>query len=328
MTGLDVGGTKVHIADTSTPAVQRYDTADYPDMDTLLEDYFQSQAARPLRMTVGMAGPRDDDTGEIKLTNHEWPVFDPMATSQKYGVEISTANDMVITAAGVLEESKADLIPLKDGTPTRTGTQLVVALSTGVGAAAAVWDPYSKRRVIVASEGGHIGFQPKTEAEQDYLSYMNRKYPHASAELALSGKHGFHNLVEHILPAQEPAELSHAIDEARQAERPVGPVLVEYALNGDGADRRAAQAMLQQMGSMVGSVIRDLTLAFKATGGVYLTGSVALAQAEYYAAHTGFNERFVRKGAVHDKWLENVPINLVTNPNVAVLGALALAKGL
>jgi len=76
---------------------------------------------------------------------------------------------------------------------------------------------------------------------------------------------------------------------------------------------------------MFGSITRDLTLAYKATGGIYLTGSVALALGEYLVHETSFLERFIHNGAPHDFWLQHVPIYLVTDPHVAVKGALSLA---
>ena len=328
ITGIDVGGTKVHIADTVSAAVRRYNTSDYQNLDLVLEGYFQTMEARPVKVAVGMAGPRDDETGEIKLTNNNWPTFNPLEATNKYGIEFATANDMVSTTAGVLHETGIDLLQLKSGTPTRTGTKLVVALSTGVGAAAAVWDGHSQRYVILAGEGGHIGFQPKNEAEHRYLTFLQKKYPHASAELALSGKYGIDNLVDHSLETQKAPSLEGAINRAREENRPVGAVLLEFATEGQDVDQKTAETILRHMGAMVGSVIRDFAVAFKATGGIYLTGSVALYLGEYFAKSTELNERFIHPGAVHDTWLERVPINLVTDSNVAAVGALELAKGL
>lgn len=328
ITGIDVGGTKVHIADTLSTTVRRYDTPDFASMDEVLGNYFQTIGARPVKVAVGMAGPRNDETGEIKLTNTHWPTFKPIEATQKYRTEFTTANDMVATTAGVLQVTGIDLLQLKSGTATRTGTKLVTTLSTGIGAAAAVWDSHSKRYVILAGEGGHIGFQPKNEEEQQYLTYLHKKHPHASAELALSGKYGIENLVDHSLETLEVVNLGSAITKARGANRPVGAVLIEFATQGEGVDQQTAETILRRLGAMVGSVVRDLTVAFKATGGVYLTGSVALALAEHFAEKTEFNQRFICQGAVHDTWLDNVPINLVTDPNVAVVGALALAKGM
>lgn len=326
--GIDVGGTKVHIMDTIGTSIRRYNTSEYSSLDDILDDYFISIGARPTKIAIGMAGARDDETGEIKLTNSHWAAFKPIEAMEKYGIEITTANDMVSTTAGVLEETGIDLLVLKSGTPSPIGTKVVVSLSTGIGAAAAVWDSHSSRYVIVAGEGGHIGFQPKTEEEQEYLKYLHKKYPHASVELALSGKHGIDNMVDHSLETHHAPALKDAIERARVSNRPVGAVLLEIADQGNGIDREVSQHILRKMGAMLGSALRDLTLVYKATGGVYLTGSVAMALGEYLAENTDLKTRFVHVGAVHDNWLEKVPVSLVMDPNVAAVGALSLAKKL
>lgn len=326
VTGIDVGGTKIHIADTASSRVQRYNTAVFPSLHEVLENYFQEIGAKPTNIVVGMAGARDDETGAVKLTNGSWPVFDPVKASTKYGVSISTVNDMVSTAAGILHITGIDLLQLKSGTTSDKGSRLVITLSTGIGTSAAVWESQHGRYIISSGEGGHMGFQPKNEEEHSYLSYLHKKYPHASAELALSGKHGIDNLVDHFLDTVRAPHLSQSITRTRKGNRPVGAVLLEYATEGQGTDKQVANKLLGHMGAMLGSVMRDLALAYKATGGVYLTGSVAMALGEYLAENTKLLERFVLKGAVHDSWLEKVPINLVTDPNIAVRGALTLAK--
>jgi len=326
--GIDVGGTKVHIADTKSTVVKRYSTTEFASLDEVLAKYFQEISARPSRIMVGMAGPRDDETGAIKLTNLDWPAFDPRAATKRYGVIFSTANDMVITMAGALHETGINLHQLKAGTVATTGTKLVVTLSTGVGTATAVWDEMTERYVIAAGEGGHIGFQPKTDHEQQYAAHLHSKYPHASLELALSGKHGIDNLIEHLLNPTKTRDLAQSIERAQKAHRPVGAVLLEYATEGTGIDKQAAQFILQLMGDILGSALRDLAVSCKATGGIYLTGSVALGLGEYLAENTDFQSRFICEGATHDTWLAKTPIYLLTDPNIAVQGALALAKDL
>jgi glucokinase len=127
--GIDVGGTKIHIADTLSTTVRRYNTSDYGSMEGVLDEYFQAMGARPAKVFVGVAGPRDDDTGVMKLTNADWPAFNPKVATANYGIVFATAMDMVTTAAGVLQETGVDLLPLKPGTPTRTGTKMIVTPS-------------------------------------------------------------------------------------------------------------------------------------------------------------------------------------------------------
>lgn len=325
--GIDVGGTKVHIVDTENSTVHKYSTPDAQDMYEVLDSYFSQRDAMPNVISVTMAGPRDSETGAIKMTNSHWPAFDPREASERYpGVNFFTTNDMTATTAGILEESGVNLQQLKPGTPKARGTVLAVTLSTGIGSGAAVWDRLSGRYVIVPSEGGHNSFQPKTEDEVGYLQHVAAQHPHASAENALSGKYGIDNLISYYLKHDQAPDLAKSIAAAREEDRPVGAVLLAYALEGKGKDQAAAEAILKRYGSMVGSAIRDLAVTFVASGGVYLTGSVALAMGEYFAEHTDMSGRFIHEGAVHDNWLKDTPIYLVTDPHVAVKGALSLAR--
>lgn len=326
-TGIDVGGTKIGILDSSSETYHRYVTSDYPNMEAVLDDYFAKLGRRPSKVVLAMAGPRDEETGAIEVTNASWPAFNPLDAEKRYpGTAFDTVNDMIGTAAGALAEEGVELEELKPGTPTRTGCKVIMALSTGFGMAAAAWDKNTERRVFIASEGGHIGIQPENDAEAAYLKYLQDKYPHVSAEIALSGKMGINHLVDHMLTVHYDTELIAAIKRAREAGRPLGAVLLEFAEAGEGTSRDVARRILAQLGNMLGSAMYDLAVAFVASGGVYLTGSVALALGEYLAANTDMLERFAHNGSVHDSLLDKMPIYLVTDPHVAAKGALSLAR--
>lgn len=326
-TGMDVGGTKIGILDTRSETYHRYTTSDYATMEDVLDDYFAKLGKRPAKIVLAIAGPRDDETGTAKLTNGTMPPFNPVDAEKRYpGTTFETVNDMIGTAAGALAEEGVELKELKSGAPARTGTKLILAISTGFGAAAAVWDRRSEQYVFIASEGGHAGIQPENDAEIAYLKYLQTKHPHVSAEIALSGKLGINHLVDHVLTEHYDTELIAAIKRAREAGRPVGSVLLEFAEAGEGTSRDVARMILEHLGNMLGSTMCDLAIAFVATGGVYLTGSVALALGEYLAVETNMLQRFARNGSVHDSWLEKTPIYLITDPHVAAKGALSLAK--
>ena len=334
-TGIDVGASKIDIADTLSPTVRRFRTATYGSTEEVLDYYIQTEQVVPKAIVIGMPGARDDETGVVTPTNNEeiqWPAFDPQVASDRYGTKIATKNDMEVAAAGVLEETAEDWEQIKPGEVAETGTKLIGTHSSGIGTSAAIWDRRSERFVIMPAEGGHIGWQPKNEWEIGYLRDLNRHYPHASAESSLSGLHGIDNLVSYIFSQADGSvsyanALGEAIVEDRRAGSPVGATLLEFATKGDDdANQDTAQTILRHFGEMTGSALRDLAVATKATGGVYMTGSVALGMYEYLAENTKFSQRFVREGAPHAKWLEKVPISLIIDPHVAAIGALALAR--
>lgn len=330
--GLDAGGTKTVILDSLSPKLHHYQTNDFKNLESLLEDYFTKAGGRPKKMVIALAGPRKDETGEIKMTNCPWPVFSPQKASQKFpGTTFVTTNDMVATTAGAVVASTMDLRLLKPGKASPVGSKVVVTIGTGVGTCIAAWDEQTKRHVFVPGEGGHAGFQPYNEAQQRHLAHIFTKYEHPSVELALSGKLGVPHWIEHSPEVHEVPELTAALKRAEKDGRPIGAVLQEFAENGQGKAKTAARTLLDNIGSLVGNTLADLALVAKATGGIYLTGSVSFNLSEYWAEHTGMNAAFVRRGTPeHSPWLEevldNIPIYLLTDPYVAAKGALALAK--
>jgi glucokinase len=330
--GIDVGGTKVHITDTLTTNLHRFATPEHPDMYSVLDKYFISVGVRPSRVVIAWAGPRDDETGDVFPTNFSWPTFSPQEAELRYpGTTFETSHDMVATAAGVLQSSSGDLHLLKDGKAKKNGPTIAVTISTGVGVCVAVWDNRFKQRIFFAGEAGHIGFMPYTNAERRHLEHLFTKYEHPSIELAISGSHGVGGWIAHSPELSSAPKLKAALARAGEADRPAGAVLLEFATQGDGASKKAAHDILDNMGKLVGNTLADYALAFKSTGGIYLTGSVSLGLAEYWAANTGFAKSFVRRGTPeHAPWLEdllsNIPIYLVIDPNIAAAGALALAK--
>lgn len=325
--GMDIGGTKIHIADTLSTTTRRYATGDFPDIYALFDTYFKKMGQTPRAVAVAMAGARDDDTGAIKLTNSSWPTFYPQEAAERYPDTVfTTANDMVATIAGVLEESSMNLQLLKAGAPTKTGTKLVVALGTGVGVSAAAWDSHAKRYVFLESEAGHGGFQPQSKEEAAYIEYLHKKYPHASFELAIAGKYGIDNLVDYCLEIMKSPDLEAAITRARANGRPTGAVLLEFATQGKGKAQTTAHYILEFLGSIVGSTLADLAVSYRASGGIYLSGSVALALGEYLAQNTQMPVRFIRPRSVHSQYIDKIPIYLLTSPDIAVAGALILAK--
>ncbi len=122
--GIDVGGTKVAIINNKDAGIRRYITADFPDLYAVLDRYFSELEALPASIAVGMAGPRDENSGEVHLTNGQWPPFNPHTASQRYkGLSFHAANDMVTVTHGALNEPTVEQLKLKSGRSTKTGTK-------------------------------------------------------------------------------------------------------------------------------------------------------------------------------------------------------------
>jgi glucokinase len=330
--GIDAGGTKVLIVDSISSNLHRFTAPNYPDLNAVLEEYFQKAKSRPRRVVIAMAGPRDDETGDVRPTNIDWPIFSPSEAARRFpGTEFITMHDLAGAAAGALHVSSINLRELKAGKAKNGGPVIAVAISTGVGVCVAIWDAPTKRRIFFSGEPGHVGFQPYTEAERRHLAHLFTKYDHPSVELAISGKFGVESWLEHSPELKSAPKLKAALDRALADDRPAGAVLLEFATEGASADQDAAHSILNNMGALVGNVLADYALTFRSTGGIYLTGSMALGLSEYWAEHTDFAKAFVRHGTPeHAPWkkelLGDIPIQLLVDPHITAIGALSLAK--
>jgi glucokinase len=331
VTGLDVGGTKVHVLDTRSDTIHHYLTGGYPDLYAVLDDYFVKIQARPARIALAMAGPRDEATGKVKMTNSPWPLFDPAEAASRYpGTTFETYNDMNAMTAGIASAHSDSFKLLKQGKSVLKGNKVAVTISTGFGVGAAVYDRTSGGYTLLDSEIGHTGFQPYDDIQKKFLEFLYTKYSDPSWELALSGKYGIDNWLEFLYDKLHAPKLGGALERAAEAGRPCGAVLLEFAAAGDGEDKEAARVILNHMACLTATGLSTLALAYMAKGGIYLTGSVSLALAEYWAENTDFKKAFIRRGTDdHAVWLESfldsTPIYLVTDPHIAVKGALVLA---
>ncbi len=330
--GMDAGGTKVSILDTISSNLHRFPAPKYTDMYAVLEDYFKSVQARPRKVVIAIGGLRDDETGDVQVTNVDWPIFSPGEAERRYpGTKFETVHDLAGTAAGAIYASSMNLKQLKVGEAKANGPIIAVTIGTGVGICTVITDPKTKQRIFFSGEGGHIGFQPYNDAEWRHLAHLYKKHDHPSIELAINGKHGMNAWVEHSPELQSAPELKASLDRAVDEDRPIGAVLVEFATEGSGKNMQAAHDILNNMGTLVGNVLADYALAYRSTGGIYLTGSVSLGLAEYWAENTGLVKAFSRRGTPdHASWMEgmlhDVPIYLLTDPHVSAAGAMALAK--
>jgi glucokinase len=180
------------------------------------------------------------------------------------------------------------------------GTIALVGAGTGLGVACLAWD--GRRYRALASEGGHIGFAPRDDAQLELLRRLRARHGRVSAERVLCGA-GLSAIYEFLDgETLEPAQIS-----ARAL-----------------ADRSsAAGKALSQFIDCYGAFGGDVALAFLARGGVYICGGIAaklarrLGEGDFIAA---FND----KGR-HRDLVSSMPVRVVVNEKLGLLGAARAA---
>lgn len=354
--GYDAGGTKIDSLLTDSEPVRR-STSDFVSLGDVIQHDIEEAGRTPDAIVAGAAGKKNDNDGTITLTNVEWPKLDEAALSQEFGTEIRIVNDMIITASGILlyrdQLQTPDETLVKDGESTAYGAKLFVSIGTGLGVSFAERMPDGSYMPF-ATEAGHIGFSPSGPDEDSssfehrysrYLEDVNSRNQHRipSNESAFAGQRGIDALVDASLRTDtESLGSVHLLDEIETARlkkngRPTGEILMKFATSSSAheLDIESAQKILRRYGGMIGSALRNYSLVYGATGGVWISGTVGRKMVPYLAdpKNSDLQRRMIgdnghEERAVHAEILDAIPVYVWNDPDVAVKGALAMAKQL
>lgn len=297
----DIGGTKTLLllaeVDGLRPVKEeRFENRDHPDFSAVLARFLGNE--RPAGACFAVAGPVSDNRAD--MTNLPW-TLDGHALTAELGFPVRLVNDFEAVGYGIAALVESDLETLQAGEPQPQGVRAVLGAGTGLGEGFMVWQGESYR--VFPSEGSHADFAPADERQEGLLHYLREKYGHVSWERVVSGP-GLADIYAYLGGGEaEPA------------------VIAEAALvGGDGAAVEALDIFVSAYGAEAG----NLALKLLPTGGLYVAGGIAPKILAKMNAG-GFMGAFVAKGRFADL-LSTVPVRIVKNPNVGLLGAAFVAS--
>jgi glucokinase len=315
----DIGGTKTNLAVFSPDAGPRvplaeatFPSADYPSLEALVREFLAQLDLKPERASFGVSGPVV--AGQATITNLPWVIDKTQLQAALNLSFVRLLNDLEAIAYAVPLLEPADLHTLNEGQPTPGGAVAVIAPGTGLGEAFLTWD-VSRYRPH-ASEGGHTDFAPTNPLEIELLCYLQHRYEHVSYERVCSGQ-GLPNIYAFLKDggyAEEPAWLA---EQLAAADDPT-PVIVSTAFD-DEKPCELCVATLNTFVSILGAEAGNLALKVLATGGVYLGGGIPPRILPALKCER-FVEAFRHKGRLLGL-LARMPVHVILNPKVALLGA-------
>jgi len=322
----DIGATKTSLAIYSTGAGPRaplseatYRSADYPDLQSLTRD-FLSQVELPIKKAVfGVAGPVVG--GRAEITNLSWTISGPELQTALELSSVTLLNDLQAIATGVPFLETDDLHTLSRGQSVPNGTIAVVAPGTGLGEAFLTWD--GSRYRAHPTEGGHVDFAPLNELQDGLLCYLRERFGHVSYERVCSGM-GLPNIYDYLRESGYAAE-PEWLAEALQAADDRTPVIVEAALS----TKRSSvlcTATLDMFIDILGAEAGNLALKVLATGGVYVGGGIPPRILE--PLQKGSFLKALRAKGRFSELVSRIPVHVILNPKVALLGAACYGLGL
>jgi glucokinase len=296
----------------------RYVAADYPDFFSVLQAFFsewtaqQRSSPKISRACLGVAGPVFDN--RVQMTNLPWLV-DGDAIAARFGIaHVKVVNDFAAAAKGIELLQPADLVTLQSGEPVAAAPRLVIGPGTGLGVAYMVWA--GDRYLIVAGESGSTGFAPATPEQLDLWRDLYLRQGRVVVEDVVSGS-GLVRIFEFLCRREnKPPAIAGALSAGESAAE-ISHAALE---RGDPLCLRALDMFVSCFGAIAG----DHALSIMARGGVYIAGGIA-PKILQHLKNGGFCAAFNAKG-VHSAALRKIPVFVVTNEKLGLLGAALLAN--
>jgi glucokinase len=318
--GGDVGGTNARLAvvelDGRTGRIVRerkYRSRDYPGLAPIVRHFFAEEGARPDRACFGIACPVVGD--DCTAPNLPWTINARQLAADIEIARTTIVNDFVAVGYGIESLGPADLATLQEGRREAQGPIALIGAGTGLGQGFLCWERDHYR--VQASEGGHGDFAPRDALQAGLLEFLGREFHRVSWERLLSGP-GMVNIYRYLLASAVAPEQATVRTEMGQ-EDPAA-VIARHALAGtDCLSDRALDLFCEILGAQAG----NLALTVVATGGVYLAGGIAPRIVERLRSGP-FLKAFRDKGRLSEL-LSRIPVHVITTPNVALLGAAAVA---
>jgi len=309
----DVGGTNFRVAVAELVDGRwriryrgAYPSQNYPSAEWILGDFLA--ACNELKLAafgIAVAGPVVD--GRAKLTNVPWGVDATQISAALGGLPVALLNDFEAVAHGLAVLAPGDVVSLQAGEPRSGAPKLLVGAGTGLGVG--VLAPCGDRYDALTSEGGHADFAPQSAVEIALFEHLAARHGHVSWERIVSGP-GIEAIYDFLLQQTHPGSKPLTAAEVTEA-----------ALTGK--DPLAVQT-LEMFVSAYGAFAGNLALTVLPRAGVYLAGGIApriLGKLQ----EGGFLQAFKAKGRF-TSLLAQMPVHIVTDGDVGLLGALEVAR--
>lgn len=311
----DIGGTKTWLRLSCAGRVlreERLESAAFDGLVTMIAGFLGDAA--PASACFGVAGPVRG--GSAQITNLPWRIEAAEIAARFAIPRVELINDFQAVAYGIEALAPGDLLTLQTGQAQEHGPRAVIGAGTGLGEGYLVWQDGAYH--ALPSEGSHADFAPADELQADLWRWLKKRHGHVSWERVVSGP-GLEAIYLFLRERGGMAESPLLV--AAMAEGDASAAISRFALeHGD----PLASAALDLFVAAYGAEAGNLALKILASGGVYVAGGIAPKIAEHLKAGS-FMRAFRDKGRFAEL-LATVPVQVVMNPQVGLLGAEVVAN--
>jgi len=333
----DLGGTKVLLGiykkdlNYDSPKLifkKKYLSSDWDSFELILEDFLKNECrniTHPSSACFAVAGPLSNNKAQI--INLSWDISGKALQSKFNLKSCELINDFAVQIYGIPYLKKNQYSTIQDGfhfEGSNNDLHAIVGAGTGLGIARGL---ISGNKVkVLASEGGHVEYSPKSELEWDLKTWLKNSLniERISCERIISGT-GLSRIAEWRLNKSDAKNhplqkffREMKINDVTRKELP--EKICNLSKEGDQLMIEVEKIWLGAYASLLG----DIALQELCFGGIWISGGTASKHFKNFKSDL-FLKQFFDKGRLKDI-LKTIPIKVILDEEFGLFSAACRAK--
>jgi len=333
----DLGGTKVLLGifkkevNNNSPKLifkKKYISSDWGSFELILEDFIKKECkniTHPSSACFAVAGPLSDN--KAKIVNLSWNISGNDLQNKFNFKNCELINDFAVQIYGIPFLKKNQYSTIQNGSNsegTNNDLHAIVGAGTGLGIARGI---ISEEKVkVLASEGGHVEYSPKTKLEWELKTWLKNylKVERISCERIISGT-GLSRIAEWRL--SKPDAQNHSLQKYLKEIKILDAARKELPEKICNLSKEGDQLMIEVERIWLGayaSLLGDVALQELCFGGLWISGGTASKHFKNFKSDL-FMKQFFDKGRLKDI-LKTIPMKVILDEEFGLFSAACRAK--
>jgi len=333
----DLGGTKVLLGifekvihDDSPKLIckKKYISSDWNSFELILEDFLKNECkniTHPSAACFAIAGPVSNNKAQI--INLSWNISGNYLQNKFNFKSCELINDFAVQMYGIPYLKRNQYSTIQDGTHfegSNSDLHAIVGAGTGLGIARGIIS--GEKIKVLASEGGHVEYAPKSKLEWELKIWLKNylKVERISCERIISGT-GFSRIAEWRLgkPDAQNHPLQNYFKEIKNSDslrKELPEKICTLSNEGDQLMIEVERIWLGAYASLLG----DVALQELCFGGLWISGGTAPKHFKNFKSDL-FMKQFLDKGRLKDI-LKTIPMKVILDEEFGLFSAACRAK--
>jgi len=333
----DLGGTKVllgiykkDVNDDSSRLIfkKKYLSSNWDSFELILEDFLKNECkniTHPSTACFAVAGPLSNNN--TKIMNLSWNISGNKLKNKFKFEQCELINDFAVQIYGIPFLKKNQYSTIQNGSQsegTNNDLHAIVGAGTGLGIARGL---ISGNKVkVLASEGGHVEYSPKSKSEWELKIWLKNylKVERISCERIISGT-GLSSIAEWRL--SKPDAQNHPLQQYLNKIKNIDAARKELPEKICNLSKEGDQIMIEVERIWLGayaSLLGDVALQELCFGGLWISGGTASKHFKNFKSDL-FLKQFFDKGRLKDI-LKTIPMKIILDEEFGLFSAACRAK--